>query len=150
MEYTFVLPGSKTPKGHVALWEQFPGHPKTTEFPEGGEAYVANLQPRLVAKTPQVLLRLGDGRLKEVKETKVNKGNGTFNDAGVYTGADRLTVPPQAYDKDGNVLPPGVVPPVDPSAEKGLGLRPGEEIDLDALGEENNIPVTHDDPDVKG
>lgn len=51
----------------VALWEpDQPMHPRTQEFPNGGEAFVAGPNARLVAKTPEVVLRIRDERLEEL------------------------------------------------------------------------------------
>lgn len=127
-EYLFVLPGPKTPKGRVGLSETHPDHPKTREFPQGGEAFVANLLPRIVARTPEVNLRLGDKRLKEV--------DGKDKDA--------LASAIPAYDKDGiKLLAAGTLPIANPDDGKGTGEEPETA--------ENPVQAqVANDPDIKG
>lgn len=52
----------------VGLAERDPAHPKTDDFPEGGECYVAgqDQEPQLVAKTAGVMQALARKRLVEV------------------------------------------------------------------------------------
>lgn len=69
MDLVCVKSGPKTEKDRVALWELDDQHPATTEFPEGGEVFVANAKPRWVHRTPEVNLRLRDQRLVEVQNS---------------------------------------------------------------------------------
>jgi len=52
----------------VGLAERDPAHPKSADFPDGGEVYVAGQAqaPQLVAKTVGVLAALAAKRLVEV------------------------------------------------------------------------------------
>jgi len=127
-DYLVVAPGPKTPKGKCALWEVHGDHPKTREFPQGGETFVANLVPRVVARTPEVNLRLADKRLREV-DSKDSK---------------TLALAMPAIDPITNKeLAPGALPPVDPNAGVGTGEAPTSEFSPDAQQPSN-------DPDVKG
>lgn len=49
-------------KARVALWEKHPAHPKSQQFPEGGEIFIADDQEHKVAETPAVL-----GAIREEK-----------------------------------------------------------------------------------
>ena len=111
--FALVLPGPKTPKGSVALFEAHYLHPKTTEFPEGGQAFVANTKPRIVARTPQVNIRIADGRLVEV------------DPKALYRGKDFSRLPHLALDPVTEApLEPGAFPPVDPAQGVGTGEAP--------------------------
>lgn len=125
-DYLVVLPGPATTKGKCALWETHPDHPKTREFPQGGETFVANLVPRVVARTTEVNIRLGDKRLKEV------------------TDKATLATAMPALDLNGKELAPGALPPVDPNVGVGTGEEPVSEFDTAAN------PQLVNDPDVKG
>lgn len=64
-----VQPGPALDPGQVALWEQHPDHPD-------GEVYIAAPHPgeepatHRVARTPEVALRLSNGRLAEVSRRR--------------------------------------------------------------------------------
>lgn len=74
VDFIVVRAGPKAEKtrsdggNRVALYEQSPDHPRTEEFPEGGEAFVAGPEPVLVGKTPQVVLMLRNDYLAEVTD----------------------------------------------------------------------------------
>lgn len=53
--------------GKVALWERHPAHPKSKQYPEGGEIFVADDQVHEVAETPAVLLAIKDDKLVRVE-----------------------------------------------------------------------------------
>jgi hypothetical protein len=125
-EYLVVAPGPKTPKGKCALWEVHPDHPKTREFPQGGETFVANLVPRVVARTPEVNLRLADKRLKEVTD-KATLG----------------TTMPALDPTTNKELASRALPPVDPNAGTGTGEAPPSEFSPESQQQAN-------DPDIKG
>lgn len=140
--YILVLPGPKTPRGSVALWEKNTDHPKTAEFPQGGEAYVANTKPRWVAKTPAVNIRLADGRLKEVN-------------AADHAGKDPAKTPYRlqphaALDEGENPLPIGVAPTVPVNADKGTGERPNPGGGEDGDSNSDGTVQVPNDPDIQG
>lgn len=76
----YVKAGPGTPKGRVALWEVDPQHPKSDEFPEGGEVFIAGDKVVKVATTSKVNLRLRNDQLVQVdgpsgKKTKAAEGS---------------------------------------------------------------------------
>lgn len=102
-------PIDRQSEGRVALSEQHYEHPRTDEFPEGGEAFVAGLKPTLVAKTPEVVLRLRNETLEEVTDKNP-------------------TLKHQPVDINGNVVP--ISAATSPALEnKSDGTRPAEDAD---------------------
>jgi hypothetical protein len=51
----------------VALWERHPAHPKSDQFPGGGEIFIADDQEHQVAETPAVLLAIKDDKLVRIE-----------------------------------------------------------------------------------
>jgi hypothetical protein len=55
-------------KARVALWEVHPDHPKSTQYPAGGEIFVTGEGEHKVAETP--------GVLRALREEKIVKAGG--------------------------------------------------------------------------
>lgn len=66
LDTMMVLPGERLAPGQVALWEQHPEHPDGEVFIAAPHADEQQPNAVKVAATPEVMLRLSDGRLQQV------------------------------------------------------------------------------------